>query len=102
LESQMPCRSIVLAVSGDDATAIDSAAAFAAQFGAELRVTPAFPDVAADYLAYGAALKHGAKEVATEAARASERDAQSRIDSLAERSRRATAGSRFGQSRGSR
>lgn len=78
----MTLKSIAVVACGDasDAEAIDTAGTLAAQFGAEARVMPAFPDPAADLVYYGAALKTVAE--AGERIVASERVAQERLESL--------------------
>lgn len=78
----MTLKSIVVVASGDpsDAEVIDAAATLAARFGAQVSVTPAFPDPAADLIYYGAALQ--TVEEAGKRIVASERVAQERLDSL--------------------
>lgn len=81
----MTYRSILFVAAGDsgDTTALDASAVLAARFGAQLRVVPAFADAAANYLAYGAALKRGSSEAAADAVRRGEREAQTRLEEIA-------------------
>lgn len=55
----MTLKSIVVVACGDgsDAEVIGTAGKLAARFGAQVSVTPAFPDPAADLVYYGAALQ---------------------------------------------
>lgn len=81
----MECRSIVVVASGEpeDAAVFATAAALAARLDAGLEIVPAYPDPAADYLAYGAALKRGARDVAAERLADAEREVQQSIERLA-------------------
>lgn len=78
----MTLKSIVAVACGDgsDADVISAAGRLAARFGAQVSVTPAFPDPAADLVYYGAALQTVAE--AGERIVASERAAQERLESL--------------------
>jgi nucleotide-binding universal stress UspA family protein len=78
----MTLKSIVAVACGDesDAEVVGAAGKLAARFGAQVSVTPAFPDPAADLVYYGAALQTVAE--AGERIVASERVAQERLESL--------------------
>ncbi|MBK8544901.1 MAG: universal stress protein [Caulobacteraceae bacterium] len=78
----MTLKSIVVVACGDgsDAEVIGTAGKLAARFGAQVSVTPAFPDPAADLVYYGAALQTAPEAV--ERIIASERAAQERLESL--------------------
>jgi nucleotide-binding universal stress UspA family protein len=82
----MTVRSIVAVASGgeDDAQVFALAARLAARSNGHVRVVPAFPDPAADFVSYGAALKRGAKGPAAERVAASERETQEGIEAQAE------------------
>lgn len=81
----MTYRSILFVAAGDnsDAAALEASAKLAARSGASVCVVPAFADAAANYLAYGAAMRRDASEAATEAMRRSEREAQTRLNEIA-------------------
>lgn len=81
----MTYKSILLVAAGEsaDQATLEAGAALAARFDADLRVLPAFADAAANYLAYGAALKRDATGAAAEALRRGEREAQTRLQELA-------------------
>lgn len=91
----MTLKSIVVVACGDasDVEAIDAAGTLAKRFSAEVGVIPAFPDPAADFVYYGAALQSGAE--AGERILASERVAQERLESLV-RDAAARHGAAFG------
>jgi nucleotide-binding universal stress UspA family protein len=78
----MTLKSLVAVACGDgsDADVIGAAGRLAALFGAHVSVTPAFPDLAADLVYYGAALQTVAE--AGERIIAAERAAQERLESL--------------------
>lgn len=81
----MQFKSIVAVAAGgaEDAALLAVCARLAARFGAHLRVTPAFPDIAAGFLSYGASLGQG--QVAELAARLaeSEKEVQERLEAAA-------------------
>jgi nucleotide-binding universal stress UspA family protein len=81
----MSLKSIIAVASGEaeDAAVIGLSGALAARFGAHVRVTPAFPDPAADLAYYGSTLRRGAAEKVAAGIAASERAAQERLESLA-------------------
>jgi nucleotide-binding universal stress UspA family protein len=93
----MPFKSIIAVASGgvDDATLMAASARLIAQFGALGRVIPAFPDPAADYLAYGASMDPGQASALAERLAISEREAQTRLE---ERVRQAAQGAGLGAS----
>ncbi|MBL8552558.1 MAG: universal stress protein [Hyphomonadaceae bacterium] len=81
----MSHKSILAVASGsdEDAHVLNVAAGLARESGAETRVAPAFPDPAADLVYYGAAMQRGIDEGIMERIRASERDAQARLERMA-------------------
>jgi nucleotide-binding universal stress UspA family protein len=80
----MSCKSIIAVASGEseDSEVLAAAAALAARLGARVRVLPAFPDPAADFVYYGATLARAPKE-AVDRIVASERKAQDQVEALA-------------------
>lgn len=78
----MTIKSIVVVACGEesDAEVVGAAGKLAARFGAQVRVTPAFPDPAADLMYYGGAMQTVAE--AGDRIIASERAAQERLESL--------------------
>ncbi|MGE3143846.1 MAG: universal stress protein [Hyphomonadaceae bacterium] len=81
----MAYRSITLTATGmgGDAAAIEAAALLAKHCGAEIKVIPAFPDIAANYVAYGFALGAGAESAALSAISDAEHEAQAQLEALA-------------------
>lgn len=92
----MSYRSIVAVASAgrDDAHLMKVTAELASRCSAQARVLPAFADAAADLVSFGAALNRAPSEV-MERLRASEQDAQARIEQLAVDAA-ASAGVRYG------
>jgi hypothetical protein len=87
----MSYKSIVAVASGQDSDAhvFDAAARLSSQFAAHARVLPAYPDPAADLVAYGAALE-GVSEAVIERVRDGERSQQQKLESrIAEAAARA-------------
>jgi nucleotide-binding universal stress UspA family protein len=80
----MAFKSIVVVATGapGDQVALTSAASMAALHGAHLEVIPAFPDPAADLIYYGATLSH-VEAIAREKLAEAEKEAQSRVESIA-------------------
>ncbi len=79
----MSLKSIVVVAAGEsgDGEVLSSSAKLAKRFNAHVRVVPAFPDTAANFVYYGTSL-HASPEVA-ERISASERDTQERLESTA-------------------
>ena len=87
----MAYKSIVAVASGQDSDGhlFNAAARLASQFAARARVLPAYPDPAADFVAYGAALE-GVSEAIRERIREGERAQQQKLENrLAEAAARA-------------
>lgn len=78
----MAYRSILAVAAGDDSDAplFNAAARLASQCEALVRVTPAYPDPAADLIAFGATLK-GGSEALSERVREGERAQQQQMES---------------------
>jgi nucleotide-binding universal stress UspA family protein len=81
----MSCKAIVVVASGEaeDASVLSATAKLAARFAAHVRVVPAFPDPAAGLVYYGASLRRAPTDELSERVRASERETQERIESIA-------------------
>jgi nucleotide-binding universal stress UspA family protein len=80
-EGVMTYKSIVAVASGQDSDVqvFSAAVRLADQFSAHARVVPAYPDPAADFIAYGAALE-GVSGVILERVRESERAQQQKLE----------------------
>lgn len=74
----------VASASADDFTLLSGSAKVAARWGAFLQVVPAFPDPAADYVAYGVSLRGGADQAVIDRVADGERATQEKIEALAE------------------
>lgn len=79
----MSLKSIVAVASGDreDVRVVGAAAKLAARFAGHVRVVPAFPSPAADFVSYGTALR--AAPEAAERIAESEREAQEQLEAIA-------------------
>jgi len=83
----MSCKAMVVVTSGEeeDARVLSVAAKLAVRFSARIIVVPSYPDAAADYVNYGTALASPkTKEAALARIREGEREAQSRLQALAQ------------------
>jgi nucleotide-binding universal stress UspA family protein len=74
----------VASASSDDFSLLSASAKIAARWGAFLQVVPAFPDPAADYVAYGVSLRGGADQATVERVAEGERATQEKIEALAQ------------------
>jgi nucleotide-binding universal stress UspA family protein len=74
----------VASASSDDFSLLSASAKIAARWSAFLQVVPAFPDPAADYVAYGVSLRGGADQAIVDRIAAGERATQEKIEALAE------------------
>lgn len=83
----MSCKSILLATAGDetDFGAIEAAAKLAQACAGAVTIVPAFPDLAANYLAYGAALNRGAGAALEAARQGADTAAQQQLEAEAAR-----------------
>ena len=83
----MTCKTMVVVTSGEeeDARVLSVAAKLATRFSARVLVVPAYPDAAADYVGYGTALASAkTREAALVRIREGEREAQGRLQALAQ------------------
>jgi nucleotide-binding universal stress UspA family protein len=74
----------VASASSDDFSLLQASAKIAARWGAFLQVVPAFPDPAADYVAYGVSLRGSANQAIVDRVSDGERATQERIEALAQ------------------